>query len=293
MIEMLDSNNKRELYQNIIQFLNIQTVIHINNKMNFHKKSKENELDCKIYLMVLTHLLSENNKLKSIIIDNPHPKTILYFSSLIKPTNLKCINTSLDMLKINTENVINLSLQLSNNSCYTNIIRQCNNLKKLVIKSQSAEQINFQEIMHLTLDSFKLTGKFSSKLSSNNKFNIFLQSQAPFLNKLTIKIANRLDIIYKLNYNQIGFPNLKHLKIFTCNKFSNLNLPTVFNEVESIKIKSKILKYNNLINISNQLKFYHNLKYLLFIINEYHFPIKTQINTIYNLFNNIAEIKFK
>lgn len=246
------------------------------------------------YSQFLLTTVPAENKIDTITITNVPNENQIHFPSHIKPTTFCIINSELGNLLICAENITTLSLRkIPTNQYITSMIVLCEKLQNLHIESNCANEIKYKDLMHMQLLTFKISGKYTSKLFPIDGLQTFLKSQAQSLIKLSIKIKNRPDIAYKLNFKAISFTDLKKLKFYTCTNFINRILTFPTNTVESLKINSNLLTYTNLFSLLNQIENYEMLKIIKFTSAEYGFPINTRCQLIANTFKGQTEIKFK
>lgn len=280
--------NERMILRSIAQFLNNKTKIKIDGNNTDH-----NELNVKIGVILVA--FSQRNSLEEVSLENL-PNTRIIIPTCISPTIFKSINAPIGDLSLDTTKIT--TLILCNNSeidLITGMVEECENLKNLYIKSPSTDELIFDRLHHMKLDSFKLTGQSTSKLNKFTDLKQFLKSQAPHLKKLTLKIKNRPDIPYNIINNETVFVQLKKVKYLTSKEFSSLLIPKPFCNVNSFKIKSDLLSKQNCLDILAQLNKNKNLKTLTFINNEYSFSTQSMVETLYNFCNKnkVTAINFR
>lgn len=242
----------------------------------------------------LLSIIPCTNKIETITIANVPNEQQIQFPPNIMPINFCSVNSELGNLVLRTENITTLSIRkMSTHRHLNDIILLCDKLRNLHIESQQANEIRFNELSSLKLTTFKISGKYTSKMFPVTNLQNFLKSQAKTLIKLSIKIQNRPDIAYKLDFSVINFTQLNKLKFHTCTKFINnfINIPA--KTVKSLKINSNLLTYTNLFNVLNQIENNEILQIIKFTNVEYAFPVRARHELIAYTFKGTSEIKFK
>lgn len=233
----------------------------------------------------LTRFIPAPNIISEISIVMPQPETIICIPKHIAVIKLKYKMAFIERLAImNTAEISHLTLNcvLGTPSMKLDLILSCPKLTYLHLDDFNNCSMRLSRLETLRLTTLKITG-FLTTLQVEDLTH-FIGSQASTLQKLTLKIRNMANMIYKLHFDETEFTAMKKLKFLIAPDIFNQTLPTdLLINVESVKV---IIGWNGRVNVEDildQLTKRPNIKTITFFGRLYpydHLIIKEYIEKI-------------
>lgn len=195
----------------------------------------------------ITRFIPVKNLISEVTITMPQPETKIYVPDHIIIKKLKYKMAFGERLKLNTTEITHLTISciLGPPPIKLNLILSCQQLTYLHLDDFNNTNFLFADLNRLQLTTLKFSGVLS--VLNIDDLNTFIKSQAPTIQKLTLKIRNMANLIYKLYLADTEFPKMKKLKILIAPDFFSQKIPpTLLQTIQSIKIW---IGWNGRINI--------------------------------------------
>lgn len=186
----------------------------------------------------ITRFIPTKNIVSAITITMPQPETVIYIPGHILVKRLKYKMAFIERLTImNTTNITHLTLAcvLGSPLIKIQLILACPKLTYLHFDDFNNTGMRLTDLNSLQLTTLKITG-FLSVIHIDDLTN-FIKGQAPTLRKLTLKIRNMANMIYKLYFGETQFPEIRKLKFLIApDLFSQIIPPNLLTNVETVKL---------------------------------------------------------
>lgn len=252
-------SNEQGLFQYIKEFINDLKYLRVTMPGIAHETKYPR--DCTIFVSKLIGTTGDDNKLTEIELINIPTYINIRFPQQIKPSILLCKKISFTNFYINPVNIHTLKLiQIKNYlDRVPKLLLACQKLKSLSIENFDSLIFNMHLLRNLKLVKLKLLGS-SFRQDFPEKISAFIIKQAPTLEKLSIKIKNKRDLIYNLEVEGTKFPLLRKLTFFTSDtNMSNMPREFLYNLV-TLKIGTTVCHSYTCILHLRQLDSFPNVK---------------------------------
>lgn len=262
---LLQSLKKKEyaLFEHLIRFLG--TLKHLKFTGYIHRSIKDWQE--KRSFQEIAQFIPKNNIISDISIIMPQPATIICIPKHISVRKLKYKMAFIERLAImNTAEITHLTLScvLGTSAMKLELILSCPKLTYLHFDDLNNSGMRLARLDTLRLTTLKLSG-FLTTINVDDLTYLII-SQAPTLRKLTLKIRNMANMIYKLDFGNVKFPEMRKLKFLIApDLYSQTISPNLLMNVETVKI---MIGWNGRVNIKeilDQLITKPNIKTITFL----------------------------